>query len=181
MQYLKLGLGVFSLLFLFSSFTAEPPAENVQDKDVAVQWMTWEEAIEANAKHPKKIFVDVYTNWCGWCKRMDKTTFADKKIATYLNENFYCVKFNAEQKEDVLYKEMTLKHIANGRRGVHELAYALLDGKMSYPSYVYLDETEQRITISPGFKEVDPFMKELKYISGDYFKTTTFDDYLKNN
>ncbi|KAA3635802.1 MAG: DUF255 domain-containing protein, partial [Bacteroidetes bacterium] len=114
------------------------------------------------------------------CKKMDKTTFSDPKVAAYLNKNFYPVKFNAEQKESINYKNNVLKYRGDvGRRGIHELAYALLDGRMSYPSYVYLDEAQDRITISPGYKEAGPFMKELKFISEEHYKRTTFDKFMK--
>jgi len=150
------------------------PAENEQ-----IKWMTWEQAIAASAKQQKKIFVDVYTDWCGWCKKMDQTTFADPKVAAYMNKNFYNVKFDAEQKANVVYNGHTLKFINQGRRGVHELAYSLLDGQLGYPSYVYLDEQQRRITISPGYKQVGDLMNELKFIAENHYKTSAFDAYLK--
>ncbi len=161
------------LLALGAVFAFRPAAE---DK-AAIKWYTWEEAVAANAKQPKKLFVDVYTDWCGWCKRMDATTFADPAVAAYINENFYAVKLNAEQREDINYDNQVLRYREAGRRGIHELAYALLDGRLSYPSYVYLNEKEERITISPGFKEPAALMKELKYIAEDHFKTTKFEDF----
>ena len=48
--------------------------------------------------------MDVYTDWCGWCKRMDATTFENPAIAKYMSENFYCVKFNAESQKEVTFK-----------------------------------------------------------------------------
>lgn len=143
----------------------------------AIQWMTWEDAIKKSDKNPKKIFVDVYTDWCGWCKKMDASTFADPKVTEFINKNFYAVKFNAEQSEDIVYKGNTLKFIPNGRRGYHQLAFSLLDGRLGYPSYVYLDEQQNRITISPGFKPVDAMMKELNYVAGNHYKTITLDQY----
>ena len=65
--------------------------------------MSIEKAYELSLteENPKKIFIDVYTDWCGWCKRMDNTTFKDSVMVKFLNDNFYCVKLNAEQKEDI--------------------------------------------------------------------------------
>ncbi len=159
---------------IYKSIASNPsaPAEG------GIQWITWDEAIKKSEKAPKKIFVDLYTDWCGWCKKMDASTFSDPTVADYVNKNFYAVKFNAEQRENVVYKGNTFKFIANGSRGVHELAYSLLDGRLGYPSYVYLDEQQNRITISPGFKQVDAMMKELKFIAGEHYKTTTFDQFV---
>ncbi len=156
------------------------PAAASASPEVAIQWMTWEEAIKKSEKAPRKIFIDLYTDWCGWCKKMDATTFADPKVADYINKHFYAVKFNAEQKENIVYKGHTLKYIANGARGVHELAYSLLDGRLGYPSYVYLDEQQARITISPGYKTVDAMMKELQYIAGEHYKTTSYESFKPN-
>ena len=74
-----------------------------------VKWMSWEEAAAANDKQPKKIFVDVYTNWCGWCKKMDASTFKEADVVKILNEKFYPVKLNAEQKESIFWRDVEFK------------------------------------------------------------------------
>ena len=61
-----------------------------------VKWYTFEEAVELNKAEQRKIFIDVYTDWCGWCKKMDATTFNSPEIAKILNEEYYAVKFDAE-------------------------------------------------------------------------------------
>ena len=93
-----------------------------------VKWMTFDEAIEATAqaqaagKKPKKIFIDIYTDWCGWCKKMDSETFEYPPISAYLNAHFYPVKFNAEQKEMIQFAGKDFKFVPNGRRGYHEIS-----------------------------------------------------------
>lgn len=175
----KVLLGFAPILVLLGILSTNHQPEEAKKEAVAAQinWMTWDEAIDAAKDNPKKIFIDVYTDWCGWCKKMDASTFMDPSVVKYMNEHFYAVKFNAEQKEDIVYNGYTLKFLNQGRRGVHELAVSLLDGKLQYPCYVYLDEEQKRITISPGFKNVQPFLKELSYIGGDHFKNTSFQDY----
>ncbi len=147
----------------------------------AINWMTWDEAIKANEKAPKKIFIDFYTDWCGWCKKMDKTTFSDPAVADYVNKNFYAVKFNAEQKEDVIFQGNTFSWKTGGRSGVHMLAYELLDGRLGYPSYVYLQPNYERILISPGYKDVPMFQKELRFVSEEHFNKTTWEQFSNSN
>ncbi len=140
-----------------------------------VEWLSWEEAMQRQAAEPKPMLVDVYTDWCGWCKQMDKKVFSEKQIAHYIADNFYAVKLNAEQTEDIVYDNHTFKYDPNnGRRGVHALAVALLDGQMSYPSVVYLDEQRNRITISPGFKPAERYIHELRYIRSGTGKPRAF-------
>ena len=113
MQVLKY-LFVSVILIGVSSFR---PIENEK-----VNWLTFEEAIALHEKEPKKLLIDLYTDWCGWCKVMDRNTYSQADIASYINENFYPVKFNAEQKEPVEFRGHTFEFVAQGRRGVHELA-----------------------------------------------------------
>ena len=58
-----------------------------------IKWMTFDQAIAAQKKKPKKIFIDVYTSWCGPCKMLSSNTFANKDLAKYVNDNYYAVKF----------------------------------------------------------------------------------------
>ncbi len=163
-------LGTF---ILFSSF------DNViEDK---INWVSWEEAVELNKKDPKKMFIDVYTDWCGWCKKMDKSTFTDPEIVKYMNENFYAIKFNAEQKEDISWNGTTFKFVKSGRRGAHELASALLNGRLGYPSFVLLDEEFARIMISPGFKKPPQLQKELVFANKEIYKEQNWEDYKLEN
>lgn len=182
MKKLLIGGAFVCLAIVAYAFIA--PKANISEKTTVaadeIKWYSWEEAIKLAEESPRKIFVDVYTDWCGWCKKMDQTTFKDPDVVKYMNENFYAVKFDAEQKENIEYKGYTLKFIAQGRRGVHELAYSLLDGRLGYPSYVYLDENQDRITISPGYKTADSFIKELQYIGDGHYKTKKYEEYINS-
>lgn len=163
-----IGLFLFTLMiYSFSSTdTADP-----------VKWYTWEEAVEANEKNPKKFYIDVYTSWCGWCKVMDKKTFTNPKVAAYLNEHFYPIKLNAEQKEDINFQGTTFVYKNAGKRGIHTLAYSLLEGNMSYPSFVYLNSKYERILISPGYKEPQDLMPELTFANEEHYKNTSWKEF----
>lgn len=172
-----LGIGFIALLTV--SFTSNPDSSKAEVEKP--KWYTWEEAMEANAKEPRTIMVDIYTSWCGWCKRMDKATFQDPKVAKVLNEKFYAVKLDAEMREEVVFNNHTFKYFPNaGRRGVHELAYSLLDGSMSYPSIVFLNEKMERIMISKGYKNADQFMVEMEYTAGKHYKNQNLEEFKRS-
>jgi thioredoxin-related protein len=144
-----------------------------------INWMSWDEAVQLQKTEakPKKMFIDVYTDWCKWCQVMDKNTFQNPKVAAYMNTTFYMVKFNAEGKEPIQYNGKEYTYVANGRSGYHELALALLQGTLSYPTVVFLDETQQMLTPLPGYQEVEPFLKVAKYFGDDIFKTKDWPTY----
>lgn len=167
------------LVFVSAHISAQSPKGPSTPQ---IEWLSWTEAIErmeTDAK-PKKIMVDLYTEWCGYCKKMDKTTFKDPKVVEYVNEHFYAVKFDAEQKGSLTYAKHNFQFDpSKGRRGVHSLAFALTDGRMSYPSMVYLDEQQKRIAISPGYKPGDSFLYELRFFGDNHYKVTDYETYKK--
>lgn len=138
------------------------PEPVVQANEAGIQWMSMEAALNAQKEHPKPIFVDVYTDWCGWCKVMDKKTFSQEDVASYLNNHFYPVKFNAEKEKPIELNGQQYEVVNAGKRGIHTLAYAMLDGQLSYPSYVILGGDMQRLGVIKGFKEAAPFLSMLE-------------------
>lgn len=153
------------------------PAPAVTEAKAAVRWYTWEEAVEAAETEPRKIFVDVYTDWCGWCKVMDEKTFQHPTIAKMLNEDYYPVKLDAEMREDVVFKDYRFKYVPNGRRGYHQLAYELLNGRLSYPSVVMLDESFDRILVAPGYQKPEDFKYILSFVSGNHYQSMSWQAY----
>ncbi len=152
-----------------------------------IKWMSMDEALAAQQKKPKKIFMDVYTTWCGPCKMLDKNTFSDKNVINYINENYYAVKFNAEGPDKVTYKDFTYtnpNYLAErkGRNTTHFFADALkLTG---YPSLVFFKDNGDLIQALPGYKTPQQLEIFLKMIAtDDYLKLTTteaWENYQKN-
>ncbi len=144
-----------------------------------IQWMTFEEAVAMtkNEGNTKKVFIDVYTDWCGWCKKMDKDTFQNPEVAQYMQENFYMVKFNAEGKEPIEFDGRTFEYVPSGRRGYHQLAAALLQNRLSYPTVVFLDENMKMLSPVPGYQKVQPFMQIAKYFGENIYKEQDWKSY----
>ena len=144
-----------------------------------VNWLSWEEAasLASTDKNPKKIFIDVYTDWCGWCKKMDKDTFQNAEVAAYMSRNFYMVKLDGEGKDPIEFKGKTFKFIPQGRKGYHEFAAALMQGRMSYPTVVFLDENMNMLSPVPGYQKPEPFLNIARYFGDDIYKDTDWQTY----
>jgi len=152
------------LLFLFVLKTNTVVAQQ------KINWISWEEAIDKQKIENKKVFIDVYTNWCGWCKKMDKTTFANPVIVEYINAHYYPVKFNAEQKEIIEFRGKDYNFVKQGRRGYHELAAAITKGQLSYPTYVFMDEEMNVIQPVPGYQDELTLESILNFFGEDFYK-----------
>lgn len=164
------------IIILFFVFTIV--AVNAQELK-KIQWHTFEEAISLNTKNPKLIFIDVYTEWCGWCKKMDASTFVDPAIVKYMNENYYCVKLDAEQKEPIQFmgKEF-VNPDPEGRRSTHQLAALLLNNKMSYPSYAFMNGENKMLTVVNGFMNSEKLNPIIHWFGEGAYLHLSYQDYL---
>ena len=167
MKKLNVIVGLFLLLGICLSFIPE------KTNATEIEWLTFEQAIEKSKIEPRPIFVDVYTDWCGWCKKMDRDTFQNPKVVAYMNKQYYCIKYNAEGREDVVFPNKTYK--SNGK--THDLALELLDRQMSYPSVVYMDKTFAKIQAVPGYRAPDEFLKITKFMGEEIYKKQTWQHY----
>ena len=146
-----------------------------------VKWYTVQEAEKLAAKTPKPIFIDTYTDWCGWCKKMDNETVTNDVIVNLLNEKFYPVKFDAEGNESVTFLGQTF--VNDGKAGkAHQLAVALLQGQLSYPTVVFLTQKDGKfgVTPVPGFKQPKDMELLLSFFADKAYETEKWDDYQKN-
>lgn len=88
-------------------------------------------AIEIARAEDKLVVVDVYTDWCGWCKKMDKTIYADPAIVALSREQVF-VKMNAE----------------DGGQGQHFARQMRVKG---YPTTIILDGQGNVLNIAQGY------------------------------
>lgn len=145
--------------------------------DVKVNWYSLDEVKELSKKKKKKILIDLYTDWCGWCKVMDKNTYLDPEVVKYINSNYYPVKLNAEYKETINFKNKNYSYINTKRGGYNQLALELTGGRLSYPCVVFIDENLNVIQPIQGFQEPKLFLMILKYFGENKYKSTPWSVY----
>lgn len=155
--------GILLLLFTLSQTTYAQEAK--------VNWMSLEEAIAAQQDAPRKIVMDVYTQWCGPCKMMMSRTFTNQQVIDYINGHYYAVKFDAESANPIKFKGKTFsnpgwKQNVRGRNSTHELSRAL--GVNAYPTLVYMDENADIIAPISGYKTPPQLEMYLKFFVDKY-------------
>lgn len=170
---------LMSLLFMVPAFSQSTVKTSAgADQNPKINWIDIKDVEAQNSKKQKKVFLDMYTDWCGWCKKMDQSTFINPVIVDYMNRNFYAVKFNAERKDELTFKgKKYVNPNPTGNRASHQLAQTLMNGRMSYPSFVFLDEQLNVITIVPGFRKAPEFEAILNYIGSDAYKSQKWENF----
>jgi thioredoxin-related protein len=135
-----------------------------------LHWMTFDEGIATAKKNNKKVLIDVYTDWCGWCKKMDKDTYTEDRVSDYLGENYVVIKLNAESPKKLSFQGKSYTE--------QELAGAF--GVTGYPTTIFLSSGGDPITLVPGYSDAKRFSDIISFIAEDHYLTTKFDDYVAN-
>jgi len=192
----------YLLLALISILSIDAVIPTKKVEEGLVHWISFEEAVKKTKKEPRPILVDVYTQWCGPCKMMTKNTFNHPQIAEYLNKNFYNVKFDAETFDTVKFLGTQYDTIIDNKgtkalhetekyvyfvntnikgtpRAAHQFAYSILDGKLQYPSLVFLSPKIQRLDIRAGYHLPAQFEPIIKFYGSGSYTSKTYDDFLK--
>ena len=152
-----------------------------------IKWMSLDEALKAQKIEPKKIIMDVYTNWCGPCRLLDKKTFGNFDVSRYISQNFYAVKFNAEGEEEIFFYDKKFSNPnydpnRKGRNSTHDFTKFL--GIRGYPTIVFFSEEGDPIMPLTGYfnvRQIEPYLKMIK--RGDYAVFKDSDDiekYIEN-
>lgn len=175
---LLMGLGNFTPVW-GQTQTPKTAKPSVPQGPPAVKWVSLEYALKNAAKNDRMILLDFYTDWCGWCKVMDKKTYTDLSIIQYMNQKFYAVKFDAEGKDTVTYKGREYSFVPDLR--CNQFAYKILNGNMGYPTTVFMNASGDVLTPVPGYLDAPTLESLLKYYGErNHEKGVSYDDFRKN-
>ncbi|HSY77435.1 MAG TPA: DUF255 domain-containing protein, partial [Bacteroidia bacterium] len=172
-----------TLLLPFSAIAQQQVVPQPDAEGSLVKWMTLEEAMEKVKTQPKPIVMDFYTDWCGWCKQMMRTTYANTDWAQYINTNFYPVKFNAERKDTIQYLGEKYGPVGNGKNATNALAVKLLQGKLMYPTTMFLNNYDKKkdefgfSMLAQGYLDNVKFAPILIFTLENAFRNSSYDDF----
>jgi thioredoxin-related protein len=149
-----------------------------QDDSTEIHWISIDEVQAKMREQPRKVYMDMYTDWCGWCKKMEATTFQNPNVIKYMNQKYYCVKFNAERKDTIRF--MGKYYYFDPNVKANNLASELMHGQMSYPTSILMEERFQNASPVPGYQDVKTMEMILKYFGENIYKTQKWEDYSKD-
>jgi thioredoxin-related protein len=142
------------VLFFILAATFGGLLQSAEQSD-QIKWMDFNEGYALANAEGKIAVIDCYTDWCGWCKVMDKKTFGDSSIIEKMNEHFVAIKFNPEIKDKEYY-------IGGDTISGPQLLMALSNGDpKGYPTIFYYIPATKRMIAKPGYQKPEDFMKSL--------------------
>lgn len=159
------------------------PNVSAQNNPSDEAWTTIDKAISKVDDSHQFIFVDIYTDWCGWCKKMDQSTFTDPTTLNNLKSNFVLVKLNAEAEAPFDFNGKTYGLVQNGNRKTNEFALQIgtSSGRLGYPTLVVLDAKGNKLQAFPGFKDTETINQLVKYFTSGSYQKMDFLTFQSNN
>jgi thiol:disulfide interchange protein len=146
-------------------------------KGPELAWIQPTELVNLMKKEPRPILVDLYTDWCKWCKVMDSRTYANPKVIAYLQEKYYCVKIDAESKKVITW--MGREFSFNPNFGVNDVAVMLAGQQISFPTTVIIPKFNNQPQAVPGFLAPAELEMLVKYFGDGHYPNTAFEGYQK--
>jgi thioredoxin-related protein len=167
------------LLFVFiASFFVLSSAKVKPTEKEKINWLSIDEVNLKMKSEPRPIIMDIYTNWCYWCKVMDKKTYNNKEVVSYINQHFYAVKLNAETKQAVVWNNKSYSYDEANK--VNDFALFATQGQLAFPNTVIFPLKMEVPAAIPGFMEPKEIEVILKYFGEGFYKSQNFNEYSAN-
>ncbi|MBL7930772.1 MAG: DUF255 domain-containing protein [Bacteroidia bacterium] len=164
---------IFSSLFISFAYS--------QNKEEGlVKWLSFKEAQEKNKEVKKPFIIDLYTDWCGWCKHMMRTTYSNEGLASYINAYFYPVKFDAETKDTIEYNGKIYKPTSAQPKTPHELTLKFLGNSLSYPSTMFVTNNFEYNLLTQGYLEDKKMEPLLVFMVENAWQTAPYEEFAKH-
>jgi len=132
-----------------------------------LKWHSFEEAYDIAQKENKIILIDFYTDWCGWCKKMDQSTYTNKKIINTINEDFVVVKINPEEDGYI--------QTPNGKIEYRRLSNEI--GVTGFPSVGFFTKDFEFIDVVAGYQDPTNMSTLLSFMKDGLYDKLSFQDY----
>ncbi len=118
-------------------------------------WRSWDQGMRLAAATGRPVIVDVYTDWCGWCRRMDRDVYSQPAVSNYLRGRYVTIRLNAESNAPARYEGRATNY--------EELAqHFRVSG---YPTTIFLRSTGAHMASVPGYVPPDRFLLLLRYVA----------------
>lgn len=164
-----IAIGILGVIIFITFFAIGGFEGNSNSALAGNDGKTFNEKLNQAKSSNKKVLISIYTDWCGWCKKMDRETYKDAEVNSLIENNYVFIKLNAESNEEITYQ---------GNKYT-KAQFVSAFGITGYPATLFLSSNGEPITVVPGYIEPAMFTKILTFISEDVYKKKTFDDYLK--
>lgn len=162
---------LLSILLLCTSAINKPVAKE------KINWLTVEEAQTKFKSEPRPVIINLYTNWCYWCKVMDVKTYKNKNVAAYINKHFYAVKVNAETKEMIGWSNKN--YFYNPQNKMNDFALYVTNGQLGFPTTIIFSQLQEEPAAIPGYMTPKEMESILKYFGEGFYKKQNYMEFAK--
>jgi thioredoxin-related protein len=156
-------ISIITFIFIISAYS-------LAGNKVELKWHKYNEGIAEAKKSNKKILLDVYTDWCKWCKKLDVEVYENDKVAAYLKKYYVLIKVNGEGSEKLKFKD----------NEISETQFTGAMGVTGYPTMFFLDSKGDQIDKLASFVTADKFLPIIKFFGEDHYKKENWEAFYKN-